>query len=225
MDIFILSQQLVEIYKLPKQLTKSCTFSTYDLILCLLQFGSIRESAEFLEVSESALEHVIERNLRSYFFENKPSRLSWKVFLLSLFDLKFCSSCYTIKELEDFSIDNSKPQSLRGLCKDCDKLRSSRYRAANVDSARNTVREHYTNNKRYYLHRNALRRARQKLATPSWADLSLIKDIYLNCPTGMHVDHIYPLSSDWVCGLHVESNLQYLSVSDNLKKSNKNIGQ
>jgi hypothetical protein len=36
----------------------------------------------------------------------------------------------------------------------------------------------------------------------------------------VHVDHIYPLNSDWVCGLHCEQNMQLLIAADNIAKSN-----
>lgn len=39
----------------------------------------------------------------------------------------------------------------------------------------------------------------------------------------VHVDHIYPLNSNLVCGLHVEDNLQLLFASDNIAKRNKLI--
>lgn len=68
----------------------------------------------------------------------------------------------------------------------------------------------------------ARRRASKKNATPSWADLDLIKDVYLEATyMQMDVDHIYPLKSDLVCGLHVWENLQLLPKTTNIKKSNK----
>jgi hypothetical protein len=67
----------------------------------------------------------------------------------------------------------------------------------------------------------AARRARLLKATPKWADLEKIKQVYLNCPSNMEVDHVIPLKGKNICGLHIETNLQYLSKSDNCKKGNK----
>jgi hypothetical protein len=69
----------------------------------------------------------------------------------------------------------------------------------------------------------AKRRAAKLKATPKFANLEKIKEIYKNCPKGYHVDHIVPLQGKEVCGLHVEWNLQYLTPSDNHSKSNKLI--
>jgi len=48
-----------------------------------------------------------------------------------------------------------------------------------------------------------------------------INNIYKQCPEGFHVDHIYPLKSNYMCGLHVENNLQIISASENTKKGNR----
>lgn len=65
---------------------------------------------------------------------------------------------------------------------------------------------------------------RKTKATPLWADLTKIKQIYLNCPEGYEVDHVIPLHGKTVSGLHVETNLQYLTRSENAAKGNKLVG-
>ena len=45
--------------------------------------------------------------------------------------------------------------------------------------------------------------------------------IYKNCPPGYEVDHIIPLS---LGGWHHEDNLQYLTIEENRRKSNRYIG-
>jgi hypothetical protein len=72
------------------------------------------------------------------------------------------------------------------------------------------------------------RRAALLRATPPWANQDKILEFYveasrLTAQTGTphHVDHIVPLQSRFVCGLHCEANLQILPRLDNIKKSNK----
>ena len=97
------------------------------------------------------------------------------------------------------------------------------YREQNKDKIKITIKNWYNKNYHRYLVAKAKRRALLKQALPKFADLKKIREIYKDCPKGFHVDHIIPLNSKLVCGLHVEWNLQYLPAKDNLSKSNKLI--
>lgn len=78
---------------------------------------------------------------------------------------------------------------------------------------------------------NSLRKRRHKNATPPWltyAQKQDIRQLYqiaitMTKTTGERyvVDHIVPLISDEVCGLHVPWNLRVITQEENLKKSNK----
>jgi 5-methylcytosine-specific restriction endonuclease McrA len=62
---------------------------------------------------------------------------------------------------------------------------------------------------------------RIKDQTPPDADLPAIKKFYENCPEGYEVDHIIPISKG---GPHTLENLQYLTILENRRKSNKLVG-
>lgn len=72
-----------------------------------------------------------------------------------------------------------------------------------------------------YNFHTSMRRANILQATPIWANKEKIREFYLNCPKGYHVDHIVPLKGKDVSGLHVENNLQYLPALQNIKKGNR----
>ena len=66
------------------------------------------------------------------------------------------------------------------------------------------------------------RKAAKLRAVPKWSETELIKIVYEKASDmGFEVDHVVPLQSKAVCGLHVWSNLQLLSQPENGKKGNR----
>jgi 5-methylcytosine-specific restriction endonuclease McrA len=89
------------------------------------------------------------------------------------------------------------------------------------------------NNVEQILADNKVRRRKHRQATPPWISRKQKSDmralyqaaIHMSKTTGEQyvVDHIVPLRSDVVCGLHVPWNLRVITQEENLKKSNKLI--
>lgn len=66
-------------------------------------------------------------------------------------------------------------------------------------------------------------RAAKLRATPGWANMDMVGAWYMLAAAtpGTHVDHIVPLVSKLVCGLHCEANLQLLTGPENQRKGNR----
>ncbi len=127
--------------------------------------------------------------------------------------------------------------------KDWHKAYLKEYQSKNSERIAKRKAEYYLRNKeriqqrcKYYRVQNQAdyncysrtRRLARLNRTPKWANISKIKEIYKKCKeislnTGVlhHVDHIIPIISPLVSGLHVENNLQIIPAVDNLRKSNK----
>jgi hypothetical protein len=110
-------------------------------------------------------------------------------------------------------------------------LRSAKTRAwcrLNRDKKRKMDSEYRAAHPGMQRARLALRRAIKRHATPSWANSFFISEAYhlavlrtkaLGFP--WTVDHIVPLTSKKVCGLHVENNLRVIPGSENSSKGNR----
>ena len=98
----------------------------------------------------------------------------------------------------------------------------------NKVTRKDTIRAEYQRNKHDYFARAAARRVSVKQATPMWADKDQIAEIYIIAgklngfftKPVVHVDHIVPLNSKLVCGLHTHVNLEIISAKANLSKGN-----
>ena len=99
----------------------------------------------------------------------------------------------------------------------------------NKVTRKDTIRAEYQRNKPDYFARAAARRVSVKQATPVWADKDQIAEMYLIAgklngfftKPVVHVDHIVPLNSKLVCGLHTHANLEIISAKANLSKKNR----
>lgn len=157
------------------------------------------------------------------FWPDRPKNSSNKIckYILNTYKYKVCGKCARVKTLVDFTKDIAKTDGLADICRECSIQKSRDYRVNNRDTARQSSLNNYYNHRDEYITRAIQYKTHRKFATPSGANLDKIKEIYDKCPTGYQVDHIIPLQGYLVSGLHIETNLQYLTCEDNSRKSNK----
>ena len=122
--------------------------------------------------------------------------------------LRLCTTCNGEKLGSAFSKSKAGKGGLCSQCKEC----HSKYKKDNP---------HIRNAS------GARRRAIKKQSIPEWYNKEKVDAIYEECSkvsqeTGVkhHVDHIIPLTSNYVCGLHSIENLQILPGYDNHQKHN-----
>ena len=101
------------------------------------------------------------------------------------------------------------------------KARQKAYRQKNKEKVKLQLKAYQQENKEKVRSWEAKRRSAKLNRTPAFANLDNIKQIYYHCPENKVVDHEIPLQGNIVSGLHVETNLQYITSSENCAKSNK----
>jgi hypothetical protein len=120
--------------------------------------------------------------------------------------IKICIECGKNKKIEYFNKNCERSDGHLEVCIKCIAKRVRGYRKANPGR---------------YAHRDSIKRCNRLKRIPGWANLKAIKEFYDNCPSGYVVDHVIPLQGEFVSGLHVLENLQYLTARDNAVKHNR----
>lgn len=161
--------------------------------------------------------------------------------------MKLCTKCKEEKDLNSFTKDKWNKDGLSQWCRPCknaskaawkernkervseyDKQYSAEYRKENPEKVAESYADWAKRNRPLLNEKNRRREAAKENATPGWAEVETMKNVYLLAEeetreTGIahHVDHIVPLTSDRVCGFHVACNLQVLTKFENLSKGNR----
>jgi len=144
--------------------------------------------------------------------------------LLSRDQKKFCSRSCSATFNNTGRRRWSKPESRHSMVKPCKTCGAETNRPVYCSDKCNPSRLNLTEEEKQQrhkaIHNEAWHRymAKRKNQTPNDVDIKALQQIYLDCPSGHEVDHIIPVSKG---GLHSPENLQYLTISENRKKSNK----
>jgi DNA-directed RNA polymerase subunit M/transcription elongation factor TFIIS len=231
---------------LPKYKKRTNNITWKQFIKAAIEFTTGSDLAYYCSYSNNDNFSESIKNKYRAIIVDKNRRL-WYSYLYSLINKKQCSNCKNILEYSHFSKDLTRKDGIRHVCKKCESIdkklyreqnkltivkyyqenkesilqKSKEYYLLNRLSILNNRRDYYIKNKYLFHNKNARYRATKLQATPNWANLITIKEIYRTCPPGYHVDHIVPLKGKLVCGLHCEFNLQHLPASENLSKGNR----
>lgn len=147
-----------------------------------------------------------------------------------------CTVCSKKKQKTDFYLRSNGSVS-EYKCKHCLLQKRKTYYHENYEEVRATNRKAVSEWQKRNLEIGAAKVAKynsyKKQAVPKWVDnieLSRIKKLYkkareLTKLTGNRheVDHIVPINSKIVCGLHTLHNLRVCTKEENLRKGNKII--
>jgi hypothetical protein len=141
-----------------------------------------------------------------------------------------CLECHRIREIKSRSENPEKSREAwrryystdKGFSKS--KKSSKKYRL-NPKNKETIARSKYKAKEKNRDLYNAISKTyarRVKRRIPKWQNTKLIKEFYQEASTlGLEVDHIVPITSKIVCGLHCLDNFQLLTREQNASKGNR----
>lgn len=215
---------------------------TNQLLEALYQF----ELAPSSYLKDTINKNSISSKYRQVFgvLEHKPKSVCLNDWFLFNYGYKHCNNCKGISSIENYGILARNWNKLADYCYNCNKIKSKEHYS--TDLSKTTIKNYKIVNRIKinkwacdFRHKHpdienankAKRRAHKIQATPKWLTKEQFKQIlvfYTNAKQlekdtkiKYHVDHIVPLQGKNVCGLHVPWNLQLLTETENLQKSNK----
>ena len=150
---------------------------------------------------------------------------------------KTCTKCKCSKVVQEFGNLLRSSDGLNHRCKVCDRKATKKWRDANKEAHTRMCTAWKQRNpdyaKQHAAKYNILNRAKRtanernrvaikNFATPKWFDKEEVLHIYeLARERDLEVDHIVPLNSKIVCGLHVQDNLRCIPRELNRHKGNR----
>lgn len=132
---------------------------------------------------------------------------------------KSCTMCKELKPLRRFSFRSKSKGIKHNACKNCMKIYTRKHYEDNKDTykikAKEWVKDNHNRRKAINRHYNAKNRGYKSCQC---CTSERIREFYIDCPAGLHVDHIVTLSKS---GLHCIKNMQYIEPSEHARKSNR----
>ena len=139
----------------------------------------------------------------------------------------YCYKCRQHKEINLNNFHKSRINRFNGNNRysECRICRNLKVNIDQKDNRKDASRRHKMwrdKNRGHVRHKSKLRKLSVKKAAPIWFEYEMVKKVYeMACFYGFEVDHIVPINSDVVCGLHCHANLQILHKEINGSKSNR----
>jgi len=195
--------------------TQNIAYELEDFLALCAEFKTAGALATHVGCSPKS----ISRCIAKHFPERRKGTL---ITILELYDRQLCTQCKTVKPRSEFYENKHNASGRRCECKNCSSTGNATYYGENSSAViEKNAKWAESNPKLTRSYKSKYKASLDNRPVVAWADQDKIKEIYKNCPEGYHVDHIIPRKGKYVSGLHVESNLQYLTAEENLKKSNR----